>query len=739
MCISRIAVVCAAIALTCGFTAPAQEPVQFNGDYLSLDMVPRALGAVQQFQWTGTEDNMAAGDGLLLEGFGVGSAYIPNRRVNQELETSRGASGAPIWQYTYDCEGPNIDGLSVTRIVEPMADEASLRVRWRVENRGEETQWMAPWARNELLPGGTWDAGNRVDVAATDRGVLGARETAYYPAARNWIAATNPEEKETVYGVFDAEATHGFQTVYESRREIVGFQANFTPRMFQPGEVWETTYRVNAVRGLERVDFATDEFAAQIDYNDGRLEVLIAAARSLPPLIIEATVLGDGEDEAWRLPPMRFPTAIGPRQMARIGYDWEAPESGAYELMARFRTADEVYPLGRDTNSPHGGLDTQFHVGEPSPTPMDAWTTAPYALERGSRTLSRDLAAADEAAVWIESPLEKIFQSDRVESTGSRTTAADIAMARNERESFQVVVRPPEDSSSRRVNVRLHDLVHEDGDARISREHIRAANMAYHAAPIPSHYEGPTGEWPDALPAFEPFEAEGGQAAPIWFTVSAPSDIPAGAYRGLLEIEIAGQNPIELWIEADVFDFTLPDQPHLRTDFRFFADRAWDAAQAKGYTGTRANLNEAYLELALDNRVTPRELTALPSESAEYAASLEEFEDRLGELLGQGASSLSVPASLLEFPEQLELANAFIERHGLEDRAFAHLADDPARPAWSRVYDAVETWQDTAPSVPVMVTTRGLEAFLPERVDIWGVHLPMLDTPNNRPILERTA
>ena len=51
----------------------------------------------------------------------------------------------------------------------------------------------------------------------------------------------------------------------------------------------------------------------------------------------------------------------------------------------------------------------------------------------------------------------------------------------------------------------------------------------------------------------------------------------------------------------------------------------------------------------------------------------------------------------------------------------------------------MESWQDTAPSIPVMVTTRGLEAFLPERVDIWGVHVPMLDTPNNRPILQRTA
>lgn len=38
-----------------------------------------------------------------------------------------------------------------------------------------------------------------------------------------------------------------------------------------------------------------------------------------------------------------------------------------------------------------------------------------------------------------------------------------------------------------------------------------------------------------------------------------------------------------------------------------------------------------------------------------------------------------------------------------------------------------------------MITTFGVQPFLPEELPVWGVHLPMLDTANNVPILQRAS
>ena len=305
------------VASACAVAAPVTEDVEIPSKYYVLRVAPGGGAGVELFRLNTSKMNQAAHDGLLLEGFGIGNFYVPNRRLNESLEVLDTIKDRPVLQYTYECDGPNIRGLRVTRTMEPLLDQASVRVRLRIENKGDEDQWVAPWVRNELAPGGKFDANDRIDVPSVD-GIVKAERSAYYPAARNWIAATDSATKETVYAVFNCDETHSFLALHDDEETYCGFQTAFVPRLMKKAGAWETTYRLNAVRGLTHVNFATDELAAQIDYADGKLNVAIAPARAMQDITIKASIAAANE-RVWQLPALDC--TFEPGAIVRCTYD----------------------------------------------------------------------------------------------------------------------------------------------------------------------------------------------------------------------------------------------------------------------------------------------------------------------------------------------------------------------------------------------------------------------------------
>lgn len=708
--------------------APA-EPIVFEGDYLHAEFDPHD-GLVRRFALAASGRNLAGAGGLLQEGFGIGSYYVPNRRLNMTTRMGMDAPGRPVVTHTYNGDGPNIRGLHVERRVELLPGEASLRVTWTVENRGEQAQWMAPWVRNETPTG----AKSRLMLPKLN-GVEEIARTAYYPMARNWAAITDAEARETVYAVFDADQVHSVLAHGGPEEEACAVQAHFVPRRIEPGETWRTVYRVNAVRGLDRVDFATDEFAAQVDYTPGKLTALFSSVKPLNGVHINAVIVA-ANGRRWQLQPKRFD--IAPNRLARCTYEWTAPADGAYDFLAQWLQNGQPVGLGADTRSPHGGIDTQFVVGTSGGTSFEAWTDAPFLLERGARRLSFPVALDGPIRGCFVPALDKVFKEDEI-AGGSIEPRVRVALARNEATSFQLALRPAGESEVFDVTVRLQDLVHASGDARIAADSVSICRVGYVPVRVPSYYEGPTGGWPDVLwPMAAPITLPAGQTTPLWFTIRAGKSLPAGTYTGLLELHAAGMEPAELWIEVEVFDFTLPDTPALKTDFGFSLEAAVSGAEAQGGTPGRQLLAAAYLENALAHRVTLRQLTDFPRESARYAASLAAYEDTLARLRGSGISTLAVPPSLLDVPEQLAEANAFVKRHAA-GLAFAHLAHEPAQAAWPRLLERMQAWKDTAPDIPMMVTVHGLQPFLHEGLDIWAVHSRVFDTPAGAPLIEQIA
>lgn len=714
--------------------APVTEDVEVPAAHYELRVAPGDGAGVELFRLNTSKMNQAAHDGLLLEGFGIGNYYVPNRRLNETLEVLDAIRDRPVLQYTYECDGPNIRGLHVTRTMEPLLDQASVRVRLRIENKGAEDQWVAPWVRNEIAPGGKFDENDRIDVPSLD-GIVNAERSAYYPAARNWVAATDSATKETVYAVFNCDETHSFLALHDDDEPYCGFQTAFVPRLMKKAATWETTYRLGAVRGLTHVNFASDELAAQISYADKKLSVVLAPVRAMQGITIKASVVA-ANGRVWQLQPLN--ANFTPGSNVRCTYDWEPIGDGAYDFLAKITQNEKDIKLGADTGSPHGGIDAQFVVGAPARVAYAAWTDAPYALQRGTRPLARSLAADGPAKVWLESSLEKIFPEDDPEPSGPARSVARVALAKNESESFQIVFRPKE-AALDPLMLRASDLVDAKSGSRIDARNIALQRVLYHPVRVPTHFEGPTGEWPDALPPYEPFTAPANRCSPIWVTVYAPADTTAGTYEGTIEASAPGMDPVIVTVRAEVWDFALPKTPSLKTDFGFWPENALSMSKRFGFEGNAQALNAAYLANAGQHRVTLRALAQLPPESADYAASLRAYEPTLKQALANGATTISVPASLLDVPEQLRQANEFVKQHNLAGRAFCQISDEPERPAWQRLFDTMTKWRSEAPDIPLMLTTQGMQPFFHEAASIWTIHTPVMDTLNNKAVLEQIA
>jgi len=719
-------------------TAVINEEIEIKGHLIELGMHPYEGGMLHTFGLLATPTSFAGDDGLLQEGFGVGNFYVPNRRLNEKMEALDSISDRPVIQYSYDCDGPNIRGLKVVRKLELLPDEASVRVTWTVTNGGDERQWVTPWVRNDVTPGGSASDRDRMDVPTTD-GILQPTKKAYHPAARNWFAFTDPIEQESLYAVFDANHTYAFLSepyqpaTEDSPRARMGIQTAFVPFLLEPGEKWETQYRLNIVRGLKHVDFATEEFAAQVDYDDGTLTILFSPIKDMPDLQINAHIKA-ADGETWALPQKKF--SLAPNRLARCTFNWKAPRPGAYEILAQITQRGKVVNLGTETSSPHGGIDTQFIVGNPSKKTFPAWTDAPHALDQQPRTVTRPRLSSGETALWAETSLRKILPQDQLSPSDRINPTISIAAAQGESESFQIAIRPPKGQTLRDVNVVANEL-RAPGGGRIPADAIQIYTQHFHRVAISSHFEGPTGSWPDALLPLRPFDVTGGQTAPVWFTVDVANGTKPGTYSGLVEIQGVGLPPVEVFLEVEVFNFKLPQRPMLKTDFVFELDEARKQHQQTGGTLSDSALTARFMKNAAAHRVTLRGALNFPAEQANYARALENFKSDLDKADPAGVTTINVPPSLVAYPKNLAEANAFVLKHQLQDRVFSHVSNEPARPAWPRLMEGMQQWKDAAPDIPIMVTTYGLDPFLPDGLDRWAVHAPIFDTANNAQIMER--
>lgn len=201
--------------------------------------------------------------------------------------------------------------------------------------------------------------------------------------------------------------------------------------------------------------------------------------------------------------------------------------------------------------------------------------------------------------VWTVTETRHVLRSEPPSSGG----AADLFAARNEWESFQILMRS--DKPLKNVCVKSGELAGPAGDSiglsgmRLYRQHQlhvekgtdrnTAFQPDWYPDPLipahPSETEGGTGVEGARFKAM-PFDLPAGETHGFFVDLYAPDGVAAGEYRGVFHITADGAKPIEIPVSLTVWDFTLPATPALVTEFGSPAD--WQ----RGYYRRRAEAGE---------------------------------------------------------------------------------------------------------------------------------------------------
>ncbi len=209
--------------------------------------------------------------------------------------------------------------------------------------------------------------------------------------------------------------------------------------------------------------------------------------------------------------------------------------------------------------------------------------------------------AGDKIALTALNSMERIGQDQKI--YGAATI--QIKSARNEVESFQVVVSAPKENINV-IKVEISDLIGPKG-SKIEKENIKLFREEYVRVRMSTpRAELPPGLYPDPLIPFInpvtnktieplsqtrkrwgesvttsghdmyaiPFEVFKGQNETIWADVYVPKNISAGIYSGQLRVLAKGGISEQIPIAVTVWDFTLPDGPTHRNHFGSFGNVA---------------------------------------------------------------------------------------------------------------------------------------------------------------------
>jgi hypothetical protein len=210
-------------------------------------------------------------------------------------------------------------------------------------------------------------------------------------------------------------------------------------------------------------------------------------------------------------------------------------------------------------------------------------------------------SAGEDIILTALNSMERIGQYQKVDGAGT----VKICSARNEVESFQVVVSAPKENINV-VKVEISDLIGPEG-SKIEKENIKLFREEYVRVRMSTpRAELPPGLYPDPLVPFInpvtnkpieplsraskrwgepattsgydmyaiPFEVFKGQNQTIWADVHVPENIPAGIYSGQLRVLARGGISEQIPITVTVWDFTLPDGPTHRNHFGSFGNVA---------------------------------------------------------------------------------------------------------------------------------------------------------------------
>jgi len=422
-------------------------------------------------------------------------------------------------------------------------------------------------------------------------------------------------------------------------------------------------------------------------------------------------------------------------------------EPGRYEIEAGFFYYGRDH-LGREgfVRIPwanRGVRDWTLGAVEAVRTPPRLWTTGDF----GGRGY----------AVGHAGPLDKVFPG-KGDYRGPVTDRVSLSAARNEFESFQLVVVPGA-SPLQGVTIETEDL---RGPGVIKKDQITVRSVEYVSTRQPYYNVPRTGPWPDPLLPLD----EGGvdvprdHVQPFWVTVFVPPGTPAGDYRGRITVAPEGLPRTAVDLGLRVWAFELPATPTLKTGFDFYeylVRQYYPKRPGESETAWRARIDGVCRDYYMDmiaHRISPIHNVGNPSlvgiAGGNYLLDFGEFDRRVEEYLRAGQTDFGIAAEARIAPDEgiwtddwywftgpdavrgvfSEYGTHLAER-GWLGRAYTYIIDESYR----GVKSLTRIINEGHPGIRTMLTCTPEEGY--PGVDIWCVRVNNFDPGDARRFRDR--
>lgn len=354
--------------------------------------------------------------------------------------------------------------------------------------------------------------------------------------------------------------------------------------------------------------------------------------------------------------------------------------------------------------------------------------------------------------------LTKIFpEKDKFKSRFSDNF--DISCARNETESFQVVLIPPETGLSN-INIEISDLADEENKAFITRDNISLFRVGYVRTSRPYYNSPRVGLWPDPLFPLEPdMEVKRDSVQSVWVNITVPADAKSTDYTGYITVKPKDFKPKSVRLKLKVRNFALPRKAHLKTAFdlyEYLVDWRYPKREFESGAQYKIRLDKIKTGIYVDmlrHRLNPVHNVGNPVFSKDtngvYALDFSEFDRKVEFYKKHGQATFGMAQEWPQNqkgdwsdawygftgPEALEGVFREYARH-LEEKgwladAYAYMFDETL----NRVKEVTAIIHKANPGVRNLITMTPREGY-PD-VDIWCVRINNLDDPAVRKFMDR--
>jgi len=213
---------------------------------------------------------------------------------------------------------------------------------------------------------------------------------------------------------------------------------------------------------------------------------------------------------------------------------------------------------------------------------------------------------------WIADSLTRVFQDDL--PPVRPVTRVELNAARNDRESFQVCLRPTGDMI-KNVQVSASNLIIDSPRCAKSAVCIPKSEMAWFRVgyvwveqPFAHPYSPrrTSSWWPDPLLPASFFSVGAGDVQPLWFTIHVPESAMPGVYRGSITIRADCAQPVEVPVSVTVHQAVIPVQGRMKTAFALM-----DGFLEKVYGKVTRPLHRTYTDYLLAHRLNPDDISRI--------------------------------------------------------------------------------------------------------------------------------